>query len=141
MFGKLERIEYNYYGYHFIDCKYGGENSEKRNRIVQERRTDFEYYMEYRRKWRKAICKDVVTILKDKYGLDFAVTTVYTFLNNLVKKGYVKNENEGINFYISTKSKDEYIKSVLKRINELFFNGNKENLIKTIKSIDAGLLQ
>ncbi|MBQ9199123.1 MAG: hypothetical protein IJ141_02975 [Lachnospiraceae bacterium] len=67
MFGKLERIEYNYYGYHFIDCKYGGENNEKRNRIVQERRTDFEYYMEnIEESGEKAICKDVVTILKDK---------------------------------------------------------------------------
>lgn len=84
----------------------------------------------------KAICRDVVKILKDEYDLDFAMTTVYTFLHNLVKKGFVKNEKKGISYYITLISKDEYIEKVLCKINRIFFNGNKKKLINTIKSID-----
>ncbi len=84
----------------------------------------------------KAICKDVVKILKDEFDLDFAITTVYTFLQNLVKKGYVKNEKKGVNCYTPVLSRDEYIEKVLYKINSRFFNGNKKKLINTIKSID-----
>lgn len=38
----------------------------------------------------KAICKDAVKILKEEYDLDFAMTTIYTFLHNLVKKEFVQ---------------------------------------------------
>lgn len=85
---------------------------------------------------RNVICNDVIKKLKDEYGLDYAKTTVYTFLNNLVKKGYVKNEKKGVNCYVTIKSKDEYLETVLRRINKIFFNGDKKKLINTIKTID-----
>ena len=61
---------------------------------------------------------------------------LFISLNNLVKKGYVKNEKKGVNCYVTIKSKDEYLETVLRRINKIFFNGDKKKLINTIKTID-----
>ena len=82
------------------------------------------------------ICKDVVETLKDEYDLNLADTTVYTFLNKLEQKGYIKKERKGVNFYTTIKSKDEYLENVLRRINKMYFNGKKKKLIDKIKSMD-----
>ena len=35
-------------------------------------------------------CAEVIEKLKTKYGLDYAETTVYTFLKNLKNKGFIE---------------------------------------------------
>ena len=84
----------------------------------------------------KASCSEVIEKLRDDYGLDYAATTVYTFLTNLAKKGYAGVERKGINYYFSLCSRDEYTEQVLRRINKVFFNGNKKKFVAKIKSID-----
>ncbi|MBQ9198804.1 MAG: hypothetical protein IJ141_01315 [Lachnospiraceae bacterium] len=43
---------------------------------------------------------------------------------------------KSVNCYVTIKSKDEYLETVLRRINKIFFNGNKKKLIDKIKSVD-----
>lgn len=83
-----------------------------------------------------AICQDVIETLKTEYNCEYAETTVYTFLKNLIKKGYAEDrKDKGVKYYIPTQ-KEEYIEKVLRRMNKVFFNDKKNNFIKAIKSID-----
>ncbi len=83
------------------------------------------------------ICREVIDDLKEEYKCEYAETTVYTFLKNLIKKGYVEDRRDkGVKFYVPIKSKEEYLEKVLERMNKIYFNNNKKDFIKAIKSID-----
>ena len=44
-------------------------------------------------------CAQVMEKLKEDYGLIYKDTTVYTFLKNLINKGFVTSEKKGITYY------------------------------------------
>lgn len=50
--------------------------------------------------------------------------------------GIEENGENAICKNVVKKIKDEYLETVLRRINKIFFNGNKKKLIDKIKSVD-----
>ena len=49
-------------------------------------------------------CAQVMEKLKEDYGLIYKDTTVYTFLKNLINKGFVTSEKKGITYYTPVRS-------------------------------------
>jgi predicted transcriptional regulator len=67
-------------------------------------------------------CCEVMEQLKEKYGLDYKDTTVYTFLGNLKKKGFVESYRRGVTFYIPIRDMAEFKDEQLRKINEFWDN-------------------
>ncbi len=60
-------------------------------------------------------CSQIMAELKAKYDLEYKDTTVYTFLKNLKNKGFVDSERNGLTYYSSLRSEDEYRTELLKK--------------------------
>lgn len=82
-------------------------------------------------------CTEVINTLKSKYGFDYAQTTVYTFLKNLIKKGYVKSEKKGITFYSPALDKETVLDNFLTSSAKIWFDGNYNNYAKAVKKLKA----
>lgn len=68
--------------------------------------------------------------LKDQYGRDYAMTTISTFLVNLINKGYVKNYRVGKMSYIHVlKSEEEYKENQIQRQKQFWYAGKASDLI------------
>lgn len=44
--------------------------------------------------------KDLLALLEDKYNVEYARTTLVTFIDRMIKKGYAKREHAGRDSYI-----------------------------------------
>ena len=69
-------------------------------------------------------CSRVRHRLKDVYGLDYKDTTVYTFLKNLMEKGFVTCKKNGINFYSAVRSEEDYREEMLNKVTEFWFDNS-----------------
>lgn len=78
--------------------------------------------------------QELITILKEQYGKDYARTTVVTFVDRLKQKGYVTTQRIGKQSYIhAIISKEEYLPFMVKQIVDFWFDGKTENMIKQCK--------
>ena len=76
---------------------------------------------------------ELMSILKDEYGKDYARTTVVTFLMSMTNKGYVQTYRKGKNAYAhATKSRDEYRSFIAKRDLKMWFGGSAVNYLAAL---------
>ena len=75
-------------------------------------------------------------LLKIKYGVEYKDTTVYTYLKNLLKKGYVSCYKRGVYFYSPLKDEKEYFNSELDKFKKIWFDDDAslmaEHIISTL---------
>lgn len=69
-------------------------------------------------------------ILKQQYGKDYAMTTISTFLMNLVNKGYIKIYRIGKQSYIHVrKSEEEFKESQILKQKKFWYSDKASDLI------------
>lgn len=79
-------------------------------------------------------CQEVIEALR-KMGYSYVDTTVYTFLTNLKKKGYVDVFRRGANFYYPVANEDIFRRSQLKQMVEFWYGGNWELMIAELENM------
>lgn len=68
--------------------------------------------------------------LRDQYGRNYAMTTISTFLVNLINKGYIKNYRVGKMSYIHVlKSEEAYKESQILKQKKFWYGGKASDLI------------
>lgn len=77
-------------------------------------------------------CAQIIEQLKEKYGLDYKDTTVYTFLKVLKNKGFVQSERKGVTYYSAIKEEEKYREEVLRRTEKFWFGGSSSQMISTL---------
>lgn len=85
--------------------------------------------------WNEGIpvtCAQIMEQLKEKYGLDYKDTTVYTFLKLLKDKGFVESERKGVTYYIAVKEEEKYKEEVLRKAENFWFDGSASRMISTL---------
>ena len=82
--------------------------------------------------------REILKALKEKYGLDYKRTSVYTFLEKLREKGFVEVYDRGLLFYTPIVSETDFRKKCLKEEKEFWANGSLKDLF-TIFGADEGL--
>lgn len=77
-------------------------------------------------------CAQIIGQLKEKYGLDYKDTTVYTFLKTLKGKGFVESERKGVTYYTAIQEEEKYREDVLRKTEKFWFGGSASQLISTL---------
>lgn len=73
---------------------------------------------------------DLMTVLKVKYGKDYARTTVQTFLLKLSEKGFVRIYRKGKLSYVrAVKEEADYKARILREELDFWYHGNTTELI------------
>ncbi len=80
-------------------------------------------------------CQQIMTQLEQKYDLHYKSTTVYTFLKNLKKKGFVDTYRNGVTFYKPDRTEEEYRKEVLERTSSLWFNNSPLKYVSALVDV------
>lgn len=80
-------------------------------------------------------CMEVMRILKDRYGIVYKDTTVYTFLKILKEKGFITSYKKGVTYHKPIKEEKEYKQEILTDFVNLWYSGNKEKLMKDLKEL------
>ena len=82
---------------------------------------------------RKICTCDLLLILKEQYGKEYARSTVITFLEKLTFKGFVRCRKEGKYSYIeSLRDEEEYVAEVLNRQVDYWYDGNVAKAISAL---------
>ena len=77
-------------------------------------------------------CAQIMEQLREKYGLDYKDTTVYTFLKSLKEKGFVKSERKGVTYYTAIKEEEKYREEILRKTENFWFGGSSVQMISTL---------
>lgn len=76
---------------------------------------------------------DTIEQLKVRFGKDYARTTVVTFVQRLIEKGYVTTYRKGrISYIHPVQSKKEYQGRLLRDTMNFWFDGNQEELVSAL---------
>lgn len=82
---------------------------------------------------RKISTCDLILIIKEKYGKEYARTTITTFLEKLSHKGFVKCRREGKYSYIeSIKDEEEYVAEVISNQIDYWYGGSVKHAISAL---------
>lgn len=81
-------------------------------------------------------CPDIIQQLRNRYELDYNVTTVYTFLGVLVKKGFVYMIRDKVNQYYACRDREEYLYEKFDLIARIWFEGDLDKIQKYLKKAD-----
>ncbi len=69
-------------------------------------------------------------VLREQYGKNYAMTTISTFLVNLINKGYIKSYRIGKMSHIHVlKSEEEYKENQIQKQKQLWYGGKASDLI------------
>lgn len=72
---------------------------------------------------------DLIGVLRNRWGKDYARTTVVTFLIKMDAKGFVKTYRKGKLSYVhAVKSEEEYKDKLLKDMIDFWYDGNSSAL-------------
>lgn len=71
-------------------------------------------------------CQEILDQVKEKYGLDYQPTTVYTFLKHLTTKGYVNKLHRGVNLYEARQGREAYLREKVELFAQIWFDGDKD---------------
>lgn len=77
-------------------------------------------------------CAQIIEELREKYGLDYKDTTVYTFLKSLKAKKFVESERKGVTYYRAKKDEEKYREEILKRTEKFWFGSSSSKMISTL---------
>ena len=76
---------------------------------------------------------EVIDALKVRYGKNYARTTVVTFIQRLIEKGYVTTHRKGKMAYVhASKNEARYIEKFLKNVDEFWFQGKTDHLFAAL---------
>lgn len=79
---------------------------------------------------------EVMDRANKKFNKTWKPQTVSTFLSRLVLKGFLTSYREGrYSYYEPTVSRDEYCAAEAARMADLFFNGDRKKLIKSVSGL------
>ena len=81
------------------------------------------------------VCSTVIEKLKKDYDIDYAETTVYTFLKNLKNKGFIDSYKKRITFFVPIVDFEEFRKKQVKKFIDFWFDGDKDKFISEVKKI------
>lgn len=77
--------------------------------------------------------QDAIQQLKDKYGKDYARTTVATFLKHLEEKGYVHTYRVGRIAYIHAEEEEKkYLQTLMKEEADFWFEGSASKMLAAL---------
>lgn len=79
-------------------------------------------------------CQEIMSRLRDEYGLDYQDTTVYTYLKKLKMKGFVSSYRRGVIFFEAIRSEEEYRNEQIKKTEDFWFRGSTGNMISALVS-------
>lgn len=69
--------------------------------------------------------KELGEILRERFGKDYAVTTIRTFLLKLSDKGFIRNYRVKKNVFIRpSRTKEDYLAWLFKREVDFWYNGD-----------------
>lgn len=77
-------------------------------------------------------CQQVMTQLREEYGLVYKDTTVYTFLKNLKDKGFVESKKQGLTYYSAIRDEKEYRDEQLRKTEKFWFGGSASRLMSAL---------
>lgn len=77
-------------------------------------------------------CAQIIEELKEKYGLDYKDTTVYSFLKELKDKKFVESERRGVTYYTAIKEEEKYREEILRRTEKFWFGSSSSKMISTL---------
>ncbi len=76
---------------------------------------------------------DLILILKENYGKEYARSTVMTFLQKLSYKGFIRCKREGKNSYIEILKEEEgYVAELINNQIDFWYEGNVANAISAL---------
>lgn len=81
-------------------------------------------------------CGDIMTELREKYGLNYKDTTVYTFLTKLKKKGFVDSYRGKKTCYVPLCSEEDYRTEQLENDKNFWFGGSAVLMMQTLWNND-----
>lgn len=82
-------------------------------------------------------CAQVMEKLKEDYGLTYKDTTVYTFLKNLINKGFVSSEKKEITYYTPIRKEEDYRTDLLKQSKKFWFNDSVADFVEAVLKLDT----
>lgn len=77
-------------------------------------------------------CQYVLETLRDKYGMVYKDTTVYTFLKNLKTKGFIDSKKNGITYFYPIRDEIEFRDKQLKKAQTFWFGGSFVNHVTAL---------
>ena len=85
----------------------------------------------------KDICiQDLVAVMKERFGRDYARTTVVTFVLRLTNKGFVSTYRVKKNSFVhAEKSEQEYRREIAARDMEFWFGGSALEFLTAIHEV------
>lgn len=77
--------------------------------------------------------QELIKVLKENYGKDYARTTVVTFLLKLSEKGYARTYRKGLYSYAhALKSEEEYKQKMVQNEVDFWFEGDASQLVSAL---------
>ena len=77
-------------------------------------------------------CAQIIEELKEKYGLDYKDTTVYSYLKGLQDKKFVESERRGVTYYTEIKEEEKYREEILRKTEKFWFGSSSSRMISTL---------
>ncbi len=78
--------------------------------------------------------QQLLATVKAKYGIEYARTTVVTFLTRMSEKGFVETYRRGRNsFAHPLMSLEDYREQLMKEVYEFWFDKNDEKLLEMLQ--------
>lgn len=78
----------------------------------------------------------IIDKLVDKYGKEYARTTIVTFIKRLIDKGYVVKCKRGRIAYIQPViSREQYLAFIIKDIVDFWYCGSTDQMINELKGV------
>ncbi len=77
-------------------------------------------------------CAQIREKLREKYGLDYKDTTVYTLLKSLQDKEFVKSERRGVRYYEAVRDEGKYREEILKKTEDFWFSGSSVQMVAAL---------
>lgn len=80
--------------------------------------------------------QELIASIKSNYGIEYARTTVVTFLGRMNEKGYTSTWRRGRNSYVhALVSLEEYREELLKEVYEFWFDKNYEKMLDMMQTV------
>lgn len=82
-------------------------------------------------------CPEIMEKIKEEFGITYKDTTVYTFLKNLIGKGFVQTKRRGVNFYSAARDFEEFRDFQLEDSIKFWYEGSPAKMIENLVQLDC----
>ena len=79
----------------------------------------------------------VEEVLRDMYGIEYAPTTVYTFLKQLREKKFIDQYKDGVIRYVPLVKEEDYRNIILNKALGFWFGGDKGKFIDVVYNLQG----